>query len=185
MRDTSSLVIAALTALLLGTACATLGPRIEGRSDPVAWQATDLTLAQRPVGGGSLWLYSFELLVREVGGVGLTFNEIETVIYQPGTTAWSARYRGSWRLDAGDQFRIPLQSTLSCPPTAGGMCSGANVPIPLWRIRMSGTDDRGQPSAVVIDLSLPADPPSPPATTSKSVRAITLTPPKPAVPPAK
>jgi len=185
MGDTFRLVNAGLTALLLVTACATLGPRIEGRSDLVAWQATDLTLAPRPVGSGSSWLYTFELLVREVGGVGLTLNEIETFIYQPGTTAWSARYRGNWRLDANDQFRIPLQSTLSCSPTSGGMCSGANVPIPLWRIRMTGTDDRSQPVAVVIDLSLPADPPSPPATTSKSVRAITLTPPKPAVPPTK
>jgi hypothetical protein len=117
--------------------------------------------------------------------VGLTFNEIETIVYQPGTTPWSARYRGSWPLTANDQFRISLGSSLSCHPTSGGMCSGSNVPIPLWRIRMSGTDIRNQPATVVIDLSLPADPPSPPATTSKSVRAITLVPPKPTVPPTK
>jgi len=185
MRDSLPPAVVGLAALLLVPACATLAPRIEGRSEILAWQATDLTLEQKTVEGRSLWFYTFELLLREARGTGLTFNEIETTLYQPGTTSWSARYRGTWRLDANDQFRIPLGSTLACPPTSGGICSGANVPIPLWRIRMSGTDDRGQPATAVIDLSLPADPPSPPATTSKSVRGITLVPPKPSPPPAR
>jgi hypothetical protein len=65
------------------------------------------------------------------------------------------------------------------------MCSGTQVPIPLWQVRMSGTDDRGQPVTTVIDLSLPPDPPATPATTSKSVREITLAPPKPGQTPAR
>src|SRR5690242_16368993 len=108
MRDTCRLAIAGLTVLLLLAACATLGPRIEGRADPIAWQATDLALAPRAVGERTLWYYTFELLVREVGGTGLTFNEIQIAIYQPGTGSWSGRYRGVWRLDPNDQFRIPL-----------------------------------------------------------------------------
>jgi hypothetical protein len=184
MRDTCRLAVVALTVLLLVAACATLGTRLEGRSDPIAWQATDLALVPREVGGRTLWYYTFELLVREVGGTGVTFNEIQTAIYQPGTGSGGTRFRGVWRLDANDEFRIPLQSTLSCHPTAGN-CLGPNVPIPLWRIRMNGTDDRKQPVAVVIDLTLPADPPAPPTTTSKSVRAISLTPPTQAGPPTK
>lgn len=175
LRDSlSPCVVGIAAALLLVSACATLAPRLEGRSEILAWQATDLTLEQKTVGGP--WYYTFELLVREVRGAGLTFNEIETTLYQPGTIPWSARYRGTWRLDANDQFRIPLGSTLACHP--GSVCSGPNVPIPLWQIRMKGTDDGGQTATTVIDLSLPADPPSPPVTTSKSVRGITLVPPK-------
>ena len=117
-------------------------------------------------------------------GTGITFTEIETTIYQPGAGSGTRRYRGTWRLDAQDQFRIPLVSSLSCHPSFDS-CLGTNVPIRLWRIRMSGTDDRGQPATAVIDLSLPADPPSPPATTSKSVREITLVPPTPSLPPAR
>lgn len=184
MRDSLSPgVVGIAAALLLISACATLAPRLEGRSEIVAWQATDLTLEQKTDGFRSLWYYTFELLVREVRGTGLTFNEIETTLYQPGTTSWSARYRGTWRLDANDQFRISLSSTLAC--LHGSVCSGPNVPIPLWRIRMKGTEDGGQPATTVIDLSLPANPPSPPVTTSKSVRGITLVPPKPSPTPTR
>ena len=183
MRAPLRPVVVGVAALLLVSACATLAPRIEGRSEILAWQATDLALGQKTDGGPSLWYYTFELLVREVRGTGLTFNEIETTLYQPGTIPWSARYRGTWRLDANDQFRIPLGSSLACHP--GSVCSGPNVPIPLWRIRMSGTDDEGQPVSTVIDLSLPADPPVAPVTTSKSVRGIVLVPPKPSQPPAR
>lgn len=173
-----------LTPLTLATvavlsACATLGPRVQGQTDAAEWQATDLVLERRAVGGRDLWYYAFELRIQETRGIGVTFSEIETTIYQPGLTPWTGRYRGTWRLGAKDQFRIPLQSTVSCPPTAGGACLGSNVPIPLWQVVMQGKDDRGQAVRAVIDLSLPADPPAPPQTTSKSVRAITLVPPKP------
>jgi len=169
---------AGLVFLTLLSACATLGPRIQGETDLVAWQATDLRLEQRDVGGGrKLWYYSFGLLIRETRGTAITFNEIEWTIYQPGTASGTARYRGSWKLDARDQFRIPLQSTLSCG-FSFDFCTGTTVPIPLYQVIMRGTDERGRAVSTVIDLALPADPPSPPQTTSKSVRAIELVPPK-------
>jgi len=155
--------------------CATLGPRIEGQTDAVAWKATDLKLEQR--GPRNLWYYSFELLIRESRGLAVTFNEIETTIYQPGTMPWTGRFPGSWKLDARDQFRIPLFSTLSCG-FSFDFCGGPTVPIPLWRVVMRGTDERGQAVSAVIDLSLPPDPPAVPESTSKSVRAITLVPAK-------
>ena len=131
-----SLSLVSTVAVLL-SACATLGPRVQGQTELVAWQATDLKLEQR-VGGGR-WSYSFELLILETRGMAVTFNMIDS--------------------DAD-------------------ACVGPNVPIPLWRIVMEGTDDRGQAVKALIDLTLPAGPPSPPQTTSKSVRAITLVPPR-------
>lgn len=184
MRDLKPTTVTVLTVCLFLSACATLTPRLEGRNEIVAWEATDLALTQKPVGDRGQWYYTFELIVREIRGTGFTFNEIETTIYQPGTTSWTGRYRGVWRLDSNDQFRIPLTSTLTCHPTGGGMCTGTTVPIPLWQIRMTGTDDRGQPAGVVIDLTLPADPPSSPAKAT-SIRSITLVPPKPGQTPGR
>lgn len=184
MRALSIQLIGLLVGILSLGGCAALGTCVQGRSELVAWEATDLTLERRAVGTRSQWYYSFELVVREVRGIGITFTEIETAIYQPGTGSGSSRYKGSWRLGPEDQFRIPLVSSLACHPSFDA-CGGSTVPTPLWRVRMSGTDDRNRSASVVIDLTLPADPPSPPATTSKSVRAITLVPPKPAVPPSR
>jgi len=159
-------------------ACAAFAPRVQGQTDILAWQATDLSLERKTFNTQSYWLYSFNLLVREIRGAAVTFNEIETTTYQPGIGPWTGKYRGSWRLEAGDQFRIPLESSIVCHPTSGGTCLGTNVPIPLWRITMGGTDDNGRPVRTITDLSLPPDPPSPPQTTSTSVRGIDLVPPK-------
>jgi hypothetical protein len=170
---------AAGVVLMLAMGCAALRPQLQGKTDVVAWQATSLKLEQRENRGRQLWYYTFDLVVSEIRGTPVTFSEIETTIYQPGTTSWTGRYRGQWTLEARDQFRIPLESTLSCPATAGGLCSGANVPIPLWQIVMRGVDGRGSPITTVFDLSLPADPSSSPGAGSKGIRAIELMPPKP------
>jgi hypothetical protein len=164
-------------AAILVSGCASLGPRVQGETELVAWEATDLKLEQRDLGGRKLWYYSFQLLIRETRGTAITFTEIETIIYQPGTGSGQARYRGSWKLDAHDRFRIPLHSTLACHFSYDS-CSGTNVPIPLWHIVMRGTDARGQALRTTIDISLPADPPATPEKTSKAVRAITLVPAK-------
>src|SRR5207245_4551638 len=99
--------------------CAAFEPRIQGQTDRLAVQAAGLSLEQKTVNTRSQWYYSFNLLVREVRGTAVTFNEIEMTIYQPGVDAWTGRYRGNWRLEAKDQFRIPLVSGLFCHPSAG------------------------------------------------------------------
>jgi hypothetical protein len=66
--------VAAVSAfvVVLLPACATFGPRIQGQTDLVAWQATDLQLEQKDVGRRRLWFYSFELLIRETRGIPVT-----------------------------------------------------------------------------------------------------------------
>jgi hypothetical protein len=172
-RRRTILVRLALLALLLPS-CAALGPRTQGQTEAVAWQATDLKLERRPVANGmNQWFYTFNLVVHESRGRSLTFNQIVTTIYQPGVGPWTGTYQGSWPLAAGAEFRIPLQSTIACLGVYTG-CSGPNVPIPLWRIILTGTDADAGPVKSVIDLSLPPDPPVPPASTSESVRPIRL-----------
>ena len=163
----------AVLALLLPS-CAALGPRLQGQTEAVSWKATDLRLERRPVANGTnQWFYTFNLIVHEARGTSLTFDQIVTTIYQPGVGPWTGTYQGSWPLAAGDEFRVPLQSTISCQGLATG-CMGPNVPIPLWRVTLTGTDGNARPVKSVIDISLPADPPVAPADTSQSVRPIRL-----------
>jgi hypothetical protein len=154
-------------------ACASLGPKVQGENGAVSWKATDMKLELRPAQGGPRYFYTFNLIVQERQGARLTFNEIVTTLYQPGTGPWTGTYRGAWKLGPHEAFRLPLQSTLSCLSTTPN-CTGTNVPIPLWRITMSGTDDKAQPVKAVIDLSLPADPPPSGDRSSDGVPPISL-----------
>ena len=170
--------------LIALTACASLGPLTEGSAPGLAWYAADTELARKTADTRSWWEYNFSLVVKETRGTAITFNEIKTTVYQPNVTPWSPLYRGVWELPANDTFRIPLGVSITCPHVSPN-CGGANVPIPLWRIVMTGQSAAGEPVRYVIDLRMPADPPSPPAVTATSVRAISLTPPRPPVPAAQ
>ena len=168
--------------LIAATACASLGPLTEGSAPGLTWHTADTELARRTADTRSWWEYSFSLVVKETRGTALTFNEIKTTVYQPGINPWSPVYRGVWELGANDTFRIPLNVSLTCPHTVTA-CGGNNVPIPLWHITMLGRSATGEPVRYVIDLRMPADPPSPPAVTATSIRAISLTAPRaPAAP---
>ena len=158
--------------LLLG-GCASLGPKVQGETDVLSWKATDMKLELRPTGSGNRYFYTFNLVVRETHGSTLKFNEIVTTIYQPGIGPWTGTYHGDWALGPREAFRVPLQSTISCLSTTPN-CLGTNVPVPLWRIKMTGTDDQARPVKAVIDLSLPADPPPSSDRSSDSVPPIRL-----------
>src|SRR5437763_10580304 len=116
-------------------ACAAFAPRVQGQTDILAWQATDLSLERKTFNTQSYWLYSFNLLVREIRGAAVTFNEIETTIYQPGIGPWTGKYRGSWRLEAGDQFSIPLESSTPVIRPRGVPVSARTFPSLCGQVR--------------------------------------------------
>ena len=157
-----------LCALVLLSGCASLGPKVQGETEAVSWKATDMKLELRPTSNGNRYFYTFNLVVRETRGSTIKFNEIVTTIYQPGVGPWTGTYQGDWPLGPREAFRVPLQSTISCLSTTPN-CLGTNVPVPLWRITMTGTDDQARPVKAVMDLSLPADPP---ASTDRSSDAV-------------
>lgn len=177
-RALSGIVVLALSA------CSTLGPLTEGSAPGLAWYAADVELARKTAETRSWWQYSFSLVVKETRGTALTFNEIKTAVYQPNVNSWSPLYRGVWELPANDTFRIPLTVSLSCPHVVPN-CQGPNVPIPLWQITMTGRSATGEPVRFVIDLRMPADPPSPPLVTATSIRTISLTAPRAPAPAAQ
>ena len=132
-----------------------------------------MKLELRPTSTGNRYFYTFNLVVRETHGHTLKFNEIVTTIYQPGLGPWTGKYQGDWTLAPREAFRVPLQSTISCLSTTPN-CQGTNVPVPLWRIKMTGTDDQARPVNAVMDLSLPADPSPSPDRSSDAVPPIKL-----------
>jgi hypothetical protein len=157
MGDGRPLRLAFVLVLVLAAGgCATLGPRTSGADGPIEWKAVDLKLARENL--GSPWVYSFMLQLQSTERQQVTFTEMEQYIYQPRTQPWSGRYRGQWIIPADGVLRLPLQSTLYCGHVEGN-CAGTLMPIPLWRVTLTGSDDAGRNVRAVIDLRLPADPP--------------------------
>lgn len=145
----------AVVAVLVFSGCATLGPRTEGVDGPIEWKAIDLKLDRKDL--SSPWVYSFLLRLRHAQDRRVTFTEMEALIYQPGVGTSSITHKRQWVIPAGGQVRIPLQSSLRCRGVEGA-CLGTNVPNPLWKITLTGTDDTGRAVRAVVDLQLPADP---------------------------
>lgn len=148
-----SLVIALAVVV---SSCATLGPRTSGVDNLIEWQAVDLKLDRKDL--SSPWVYSFTLQLRDLQRRRVAFTEMERHLYQPGTGTSSGTDKGAWTIPAGGQLRIPMWSSLRCQGLGEG-CAGSTVPIPLWKITLSGTDDAGRSVRTVINLRLPADPP--------------------------
>jgi hypothetical protein len=144
-----------IVAAMLFSGCATLGPRTSGVDGPIEWKAVDLKLERKDQ--GSLWVYSFNLELRNTRDQPVTLAEMEYVIYQPGSGSYLGRRRGSWTVPPGGVLRMPLSSNLSCGRVEGN-CTGTLMPIPLWRITFTGSTDSGAPVRSVVDLRLPADP---------------------------
>jgi uncharacterized protein YceK len=170
------LVLAVVTML---AGCATLGPRTSGADGPIEWQAADLELDRKDQ--SSPWVYSFTLELRDTQGRRVTFTEMTRQLYQPGTGSASGTSRGTWTIPARGVLRIPMWSSLRCG-SGEATCSGTLMPIPLWKITLTGADDNAHPVRAVIDLRLPADPPSGPAQIPSPTPFATAAPRPPASP---
>jgi uncharacterized protein YceK len=147
---------AAVVVLIAIQGCATLGSQTSGVDGPIEWRALDLKLDRKDL--SSPWVYSFTLELRNTLTRRITFTEMERKLYQPGTGSHVATTKGQWVVPAGLTLRLPMWSSLRCGGVEGN-CSGTLMPIPLWKITFTGTDESGQDVRAVIDLRLPADPP--------------------------
>jgi hypothetical protein len=64
---------------------------------PIEWKAVDLKLERKDQ--GRVWVYSFNLELRNTQGQRVTFAEMEYVIYQPGSGSTSHAKRRASRQD--------------------------------------------------------------------------------------
>jgi hypothetical protein len=107
----------------------------------------DLEQSRRPVDGRQMDAYDFTLVLREVRGVGITFNHVKFEVYQPG-----------WDTAGGeitDRLELPAHCELHLPFSSAGFTD------PLWTITLMGNDERGQPVQVAIDVAPPPEPSRP------------------------
>ena len=167
-------IAALLLVGMLSSACAALGPKIEGTIGAIRWHVTDLDQSD-PRGQ-----YPFTLVLTETQGVGMQIARIDWAVHQPGVgPAWGtlscektmvqsspavnpayvsrakcAPDWRAWRLPANGELHLPFTSGIFCPhpPYCVG---GPPSVIPLWRVTLTGTDDRNQPVRAVIDIALP------------------------------
>lgn len=141
--------------LLWVVGCASAGVRTEGATGPVAWQATDFKLAETTVNNQPGERYSFVLLLKETHGIGITFTELQQTVFQHGVLQSAARQQtGRWRLRPKGELRVPLAFSWYCPILPCDQVHGA----PWWHITITGTDDRGQPVKLTLDVAPPPVP---------------------------
>ena len=152
--------------------------RTEGVSGPVAWRATDLALSKRIIDGRERDVYSFALVLKETKGIGITFTRLERTYYEPTIHGTPVVQSGRWILRPNGELRVPFSSYIYCPQWAD-ICHKPGVTAPLWNVILTGTDDRGQPVRLVIDVALPPDP----ATTPIAITRAPLPTPSPSVSP--
>ena len=157
---TSRALVAALV-LTAWSGCASPGSRTAGVDSLIEWQAVDHRLDRKDL--DSPWVYSFALQLRDTQGRRVTYTAIERHLYQPGVGTSSATVTGTWVIPAGGGvLRLPVWSSLRCG-TGQGNCSGDLVPVPLWRITLTGVNDAGRHVRTVVDQRpSSAGQPSPP-----------------------
>lgn len=142
-----------IIATLVG--CATLGPRLNGVSGPIAWQATDLRIVERQAAGDKRDFYAFTLVLKETHNTAITFTQAEYTISQPGIsdTGVSDQQTILWKLQPHGELRHPISFYWYCTEFD---CANVDLrPAPWFDVVLMGTDDQGQPVRVEINLYLP------------------------------
>jgi len=148
--------------LLLGmmiAGCASLGVRTEGTSGPIAWHVTDLkveSVGDRTTPGDVRGTYSFTLVLKELQGIPITFTYRKDTIYASELTVLrSADHAINLKLRPHEERRFPLTFSWGC---AAADCLPPTSVAPIWTIKLTGSDAKGQAVQVVIELRLPANP---------------------------
>lgn len=159
IREIASVLLVLGMSLVI-TGCAALGARLSGVSGPIAWHATDLRVVERDVAGAKRDLYAFTLVLEEIQGTAVTLTHAAYTISQPGVNAAGVSEQKAllWKLQPRGELRHPFSFYWYCSEL---QCRDWGPTAPWWNIILTGTDDRGQPVRVTIDIRLPQNPPGP------------------------
>lgn len=133
---------AALVGILIA-GCASLRPLTEGSVGPVAWRAVDLQPSRDS--------YAFTLVLTETRGVGITYTEVQSYVYYPGTNHFRTVRQGRWRMEPRGELRMPFGGRMRC---SGSSCTTLDAPT-LWAFVFVGSDDRGEGIRTQFEVRLP------------------------------
>ncbi len=116
---------------------------ISGTARHFEWRAVDLEHTRRLIDGKPTDTYEFTLVVRETFGVGATFTNLQSDIYQG---RWEGHGQSSDRLELPPycELQIPLSST--------------GFDAPLWTVTLTGNDESGRPVQIGLNAALPPEP---------------------------
>jgi tetratricopeptide (TPR) repeat protein len=116
--------------------------RTEGISGPVSWHVTALQAAKKVMEGKEMEGYSFELVLKELTGIGITF--------------------GTWYLPPNGEKKLSFFFPSICHDRGTGKCDQRRIVTPAWNLSenliLSGLNDRGQTLELPVDIILPALP---------------------------
>jgi predicted aspartyl protease len=140
------------------TACTTPRPHLNVEPAPIAWQATDFRVITRTVDGVERTFYTFLLVLEETQGRSITLTQLDATTYHPGVAMLPASERTAiaWELRPYGELRQFFYSSPCCFEARFGIPGRL---APAWHILLTGTNDHGQPVRLVLDLSLPPQPP--------------------------
>lgn len=144
------LVILLMSVAMAG--CTTMGLRTSGVTGPVSWQATELQW--QPEVFETQEIYTFTLVLHETQGTDMLFTKIHAILRnasQSRPAYWEKT--GQWSLPARGELRLPLGSRRWCPYVKCWHAGPAFAPV--WDITLTGTDQKGQPVQLTLDLRLP------------------------------
>jgi hypothetical protein len=123
-------------------------------TESVTWRMTAFQRVPTTVHNHPGEQYTFTLLLHEQMGVGITFTRVtqtvSTIHVQPRTITQD----GQWRLPPKGQLLLPFRLVWSCPAMPEA-CSAVAGP-PHWHIVLTGTDDRGAPVHLGLEVDAPA-----------------------------
>lgn len=141
-------------AMVLIVSCSLMGSQTKGTSGPVAWEATDLRLIKRTIGGYKEDLYAFTLVLKEIHGTSITFTNRELTVWDVDIGARTSNVKGTWKLKPYGELRIPFSSYR----TGEIFFTLPSTWTPRWRIIFTGTNSKGEDIRVDIVARLPRSP---------------------------
>ena len=163
-RASTSRVLLVVLVVILVVGCA--GRAVQGVSSDIKWRVGELRTSERTAtapgykGDGKVRDYRYVVVLEESRGIGVEFQEVETLItVGPGfrATPRTAPLRG--KLAPNGQLRITMtDNTWTVIPQ---WFEGAARPVnldPIARKVFMGTNDRGEKVKLVIEFALESIP---------------------------
>src|SRR6185503_11067759 len=143
----------ALAMVLSG--CASLGPKTEGVSGPIAWRVADLRVETREINGQSFDGRAFTLVLQNLGPQTITVTTMHEYRFQHRTNGRASTSTGRWVLKPGEDWTSPKFYYTVCNFQSG--CTDGPASQPMFRIRLTGVNEDDRPVKETIHIVLPAE----------------------------
>jgi hypothetical protein len=151
---TSRLRYSLLGLLVMALGCASLPVSRTDITGSVAWRVTAFQRVPTTAHDRRGEQYTFTVLLREQAGAELTFTRVTQTVSAVHVQPMTVVQDGQWRLPPKGELLLPFRLLWSCPDVTDA-CSAVVGP-PHWHILLTGTDDRGAPVQLGLEVDAPA-----------------------------